>query len=369
MFRWAWKSLFDQPGSLLGSTLGIASAFILVLFFEAVFHGESERIIAYPQKMAPDIWVMQTGVRNMHMAVSYVWEWKADKIAAMPGVERVTPILYLSTIVNAGENDLFAFLVGLLPDDDRAGPWKIVTGRNIQQPGEAVIPDVFAKLAGVDIGGTIKLTDKPLKVVGLSAETYSAANSIIFIPFSDLEDITSSTGTYSYLLVDAKPGVNTSQLAAQINDEVEKVSVLLHEEFIQNDFAMAKQMGVEIIFMMTVICSILAALIVGFTAYSLVMRKRHELAIVKALGVNRSSILTSVVFQSGVMTLLGYLIAVGFALLFMPHISALVPQVTLIVSSGAVIQIGLVAMLVAIAGAMIPAFMVFRFDPAIAFQS
>lgn len=368
MLKWAWRSLFSQKGSLIGSATGIACAFILVIFFDAVWRGESEQIIAYPNNIKPDVWVMQSGVGNMHMAMSFVWDWKADKIASMPDVKQVTPILYLNNVIRAGNTEMFAFIVGLLPDAQRAGPWAMRAGRMIQKPREAVIPDVLSQITGINIGDTLHITDKAFTVVGLSKGTFSSANSVLFVPFSDLEDILSSTGTYSYLLVDAHDNVEASVLARQIMNEVEKVNALPHEEFIANDFAMARQMGVEVIVMMTAICSVLAALIVGFSAYSLVMRKRREIAIIKALGASNRSIFYSVMVQTGIVTLLGFILAVIFAVLAIPGIPSLVPQLTIVVSDSALLQLGVIALLVSMLGAVLPTYLVLRMDPAMAFH-
>ena len=304
----------------------------------------------------------------MHMAMSFLWDWKADKIAEMPEVKRVTPILYLNSVISAGNYEPFAFIVGLLPDAERAGPWEMSTGRQIENPNEAVIPDVLSKITGVTIGGQFRIVNKTFTVVGLSKGTYSSANAVIFVPFADLEDIVSATGTYSYLLVDAEEGVDARFLAKKIRAEIDKVNALPHDEFIQNDLAMAKQMGVEIIFMMTVICSMLAALIVGFTAYSLVIRKRRELAIVKALGANNTSIFLGVIVQSNVVTLFGLLIALLFALVVIPFVPKIVPQLTLVVSISALAHIGLIAVAIAILGALVPAYVISRVDPALAFH-
>ncbi len=260
MFIWTWKTLFNQRGSLIGSTAGIACTFILVIFFDAVWRGESVQIVSYPDHVKPDVWVMQKGVGNMHMAMSFIWDWKADKIAGLPGVKRVTPILYLNSAVTSGDLKMFAFIVGLLPDSQRAGPWELRSGRHIKGPLETVIPDVLAKITGINIGDRLRIADTSFKVVGLSGGTYSSANSVLFVTFSDLEKLLSSTGTYSYLLVDAETGVDGSTLVKRILNEVEKVNALTHEEFIENDYALAKQMGVEIITMMTAICSLLAVL-------------------------------------------------------------------------------------------------------------
>jgi putative ABC transport system permease protein len=368
VLRWAWKSLLSQRAGLLGSAAGVAGAFILVIFFDAVFRGESEQIVAYIKHSQPDVWVMQGGVSNMHMASSYIWDWKADKIAAMPGVVNVTPILYLNTAIKIGGNDYFGYVVGLLEDSKRGGPWSMAAGRATPNEGEAVIPATFSRITDVGMGDSIFLTDRELEVVGLSEGTYSMANPIIFVAFPDLEDIVSSTGTFSYLLVDAVEGTDVRELGNRIEAEVEKVNAMAHGDFIDSDFKMAMHMGVEIIAMMTVIGSALAALIVAFTAYTHVMRKRRELAISKALGFHNSSIYAGVILQSAVITLLGFLLAAAFAFVVMPQISALVPQVTLVVSAGAVAKVGLVALGVAVLASLIPAYLVSRLAPASVFQ-
>jgi ABC-type antimicrobial peptide transport system permease subunit len=286
----------------------------------------------------------------------------------MPEVERVTPILYLNNVIVAGDTKMFAFIVGLLPGDERAGPWEMSAGRKLENPGEAIMPDVLSGLTGVGIGDEFHITDKVFTVVGLSKGTFSSANAVLFVPFSDLEDILSSSGTYSYLLIDAKQGVDAQVLAEKIRNEVGKVNALPHEDFVKNDYAMAKQMGVELIIIMTIICSTLAALIVGFTAYSLVMRKRRELAIAKALGFRSHSILYGVIVQSILVTLSGFLIAVLFAVFVIPYTPLLVPQITAMVSAGALAQLGLIALLVATTGALIPAYVVTRLDPATVFH-
>ena len=369
MFTWAWKTLFSQRGSFIGSALGVASAFILVLFFDAVWRGESEQVVAYPSHIKPDVWVMQSGVSNMHMAMSFVWDWKADRIAKIPGVKKVTPITYLSTVIGAGQQELFAFVVGLLPEaEERAGPWAMSAGRKLQHRNEAIIPDVLSEITGIKIGDQIRITDKSFTVVGLSSGTYSSANAVLFVPLEDLEDILSSSGTYSFLLVDAEPGTDPNELAQRIQKDVEKVHALPHEQFIKNDFAMASQMGVEIIVMMAAICGVLAALIIGFTSYSLVARKRRELAIAKALGTTNRDILWGVIIQSLIVTASGFLIAAMFTIFVVPALPALVPQITVVVTASSILQLGLVAFCVAILGAMLPAYLVMRLDPAIAFQ-
>jgi putative ABC transport system permease protein len=367
MLTWAWKSLIAQPAGLFGSAAGIAAAFILVISFDAVWRGESERIVAYLRDTGADVWVMQRGVHNMHMATSFVWDWKAEAIAGMPGVRRVTPIVYLSGVVDVKGRQSFSYIVGFDPADARAGPRQLTAGRTVEGRGEAVIPDVLARLTGAGIGDVVTVKNETFTVVGLSRGTYSLANAITFVHMADLRDILSATGTYSYLMVDADEGVDPAALAARIRQEVDKVNALAGEDFVRNDFGLAMQMGVQLMSVMTAISAALAALIVGFTAYSLVARRRRELAVVKALGVGNRALIGGVVFQALTVTLLGYALATTAAVALLPWVPVLAPQLTLVLSIPSIAKTGLAALPVALAGAVLPAHMVCRVDPASAF--
>lgn len=368
MWRWAWKTLLGQRTGLFGSGAGVAGAFVLVICFEAVFTGISEDIVTYIRHTDADVWVMQRGVSNMHMANSFVWDWKADRVAEVPGVADVNSILYLNSVVKAGNRDRFAYVVGLRPDARRGGPWALAAGRGMPAQGEAVIPDVMAKISGLNIGDEISITDKSLRVVGLSEGTFSMANSVVFVHLADLEDILSAFGSVSYILVAAQPGVDSNELARRIEQQVEKVSALPREKFIASDFQIAMHMGVEIIALMTVVGTALAILIIAFTSYSHVAKKRRELAIAKALGFRNSAIYGGVAVQTSAITLLGLLLAVAFAYTIMPQISQLMPQVTLIVTFAAIAKIGLLALGVAILASFVPAYLVTRVDPLSAFH-
>lgn len=369
MFKWTFKSLFSQKATLFASSFGVASAFILVIFFSSVWQGEAEQVIAYPNKMEPDIWVMQKGVENLHMSMSFVWDWKAKLIEDMPEVKRVTPILYLNSVIVAKEKKLFGFVVGLLDKDNRAGPWELTQGRGIEGENEIVVPDVFRELASLELGDTIQLADRSFNIVAFSKGTYSSANPVFFVRLIDLEKLLSSFGTFSYLLVDSNKGVDNDRLVEKIKQKVSKVNALTHQAFVANDFELAKQMGVEIIFTMTLICSILAVLIIAYSSYALVSVQTGEIAILKALGVRSPLVFMSVIIQSLFMTMLAFLVASLFSLWVLPLIPELVPQITVRLTTSLLVSIGAIAFIVAALGAIFPAYKVLSIDPALVYKN
>lgn len=369
MLKWTLRCLFSAPLQLAASVGAIASAFALVLFFEAVFAGESDQIVAYIRNKDADLWVMQSGVSNMHMATSFVSDWKADRIAAMEGVEKVTSILYLNTVMHAGDGNWFAFIVGLEEGDARAGPWAIAAGSALPGPREAVVPEVLADLAGIGLGDRVSIGGRDFTISGLSAGSFSMANSVVFVTMRDLADIMSSIGARSYLLVDAEPGVDPVALAARIRAEIERVNVLPQTAFIESDWEIAAQMGLEIVGMMTVIGGLLAMMLTGFVVYSHVTRYEREIAVMKALGVRDRSIYLAVIAQVGTIAAVAVLLAAGLVLAVAPLTDWLVPQISLSLVPGALFRIAGLAVVVGLVASLIPVRRVVSVDPAAAFQS
>jgi len=369
MLYWSLKTLFSEPMRLLVSALAVAVSFVLVVFFSAVFEGEAEQMVVYLEKMEADVWVMQKGVTNMHMASSMVWDWKADKIAQLPGVKEVSAILYFNGPVKIGGKDWFSYVIGIKPEYRRSGPWAMAQGKAYPAPGEAVIPEVISLLTGVGIGDEIMMVDRPLRVVGLSRGTFSMASAVVFVSHEDLGHLLEGRDQFSYIMVYAEPGVSAQTLVKRIKDEVDKVNALSSAGFIKSDWQLAVQMGAEIIRMMTILGTLLATLIVAFTAYSLIARKKQELAIAKALGFSNGQIYVAALCQSIVITGLGLLLALLISFTLLAWLPTIAPQINLAVRLHLFIPLAVVSLPVAILASLGAARTVARVDPMTVFHS
>lgn len=368
MIRWTIKSMWSEGTILLASCGGVAFAFLLVIFFEAVFSGESDRITAYPTQVQADVWVMQKGVANMHMAMSQLWDWKEDRIRTIEGVADIESILYMNAVFEAGDQEWFAYIVGLNEGAGFSGPWAMHSGKRLPGRGEAVIPETLARLTGLRIGDNINIIDHRFTIIGLSEGSFSMANSIVFVSRDDLSDIMSAQGLVSYIMVRADSGVDPHELAQRIRGQIDKVNVLPQKVFISNDHHMAIQMGVEIVAMMSIIGSLLAIVIVAFTAHTFVLRRKRDLAIARALGYRNHHIYVSVLLQALLLTLGGLMLSLAIALLLFPVITLLVPAVSLKLTMMSVLKTAAAALLVAALAALWPARQVARVDPLTVFH-
>ena len=369
MLRWMLKSFFSEPQALAAGIAATASALLLVMLYEATWAGEGEQIVAYPRNVHADVWVMQRGVANMHMATSYLSDWKVTEVRRIPGVADVEPILYLNTVVEVGDQRWFAYVVGLETPAKRAGPWAMAAGKSQPGPGEAVVPAVYAAMADLGLGSTLRIVDREFTIVGLSKGTFSMANSVIFVTKQDVEDIMSSFDIVSFMLVTAQPGVSPASLAKAIESGVEKVDALPATEFLANDRQLARQMGVETIALMTFICGALAVLLVAFTVYQQVARQRRELAVAKALGVSNIAFYAGVALQAGILVLASVALAGVLAAVIAPLVNRFVPLVTLQLTAASILRTGVAGVVVAMLASVLPARRIASVDPLTAFQA
>src|SRR3990170_4343824 len=113
MLRLALRNLFESKVRLLVSVGGVALAFTLVLALDAIFAGSERQVTAYIEQSEADVVVSQAGVRNMHMASSSIPRSLVPRIEGIPGVEAVTPILYVTNMLVLDEERSLAYVIGL----------------------------------------------------------------------------------------------------------------------------------------------------------------------------------------------------------------------------------------------------------------
>jgi len=362
------KELVRSRARVLGSIAAVAAAFALVIMFRAVWEGESRQIVVYLEHAGADVWVMQDHVSNMHMASSFIAEGKRNEISRLDGVQSVDAILYLNTMVESGGRQWFSYVVGLEEPGQAGGPWSLSGGRGEVRSGEAVVPTTLARLTDVDLGDSIQVADRRFEVVGLSNETFSVTNPVIYVLAADLADLLSLSGYDSYMLVRAEPGVPTAELAARIEEEVDGVAALTTRDFVASDLQLASQMGTEVIALMTTICAALAAVLVAFALFIHTSRARRELVILKAVGFSNRHMYLSVLLQAAILTGLAFALAVVFVGVASFVGPRLAPILSLSVSARSIVQIGISGLLVALAATLLLARRVAAVDPMSAFS-
>lgn len=176
------------------------------------------KLTAYNDFSGADIFVAQSGVRNMHMAASALPLSVKSQVRAVPGVALVTSVLYLTNVVVANETRHLAYVIGVPPKPAVGGRWRIAAGRAIPELGEAIIDRGIAEQSGVRIGDTVEILGEDFTVAGLSEGTANLTNSVAFITRADFARLRGEEATTSYVLAKVRPGESPAVVAPDRND-------------------------------------------------------------------------------------------------------------------------------------------------------
>lgn len=368
MLSWGLRTLWRDRRYAMTASLGVAAALLLVLLVEGMFVGESRQITAYPGDLGADLWVAQDGVSNMHMATSFIDAGKEIRINRLPGVASTSSLLYVNGFVSDGEWEWFAYIVGIRGRSPDAGPGVSVRGKRLPDSGEAVIPEVLADRAGVDIGDRIRVANEPVRIVGIMDGYFSMANSIVFVEAGWLADVLDIFDMVSYVVIRAEPGADVTGLARTIRDELEGVEVVENQTFLANDRRIGLQMGGELIAIMAVVSAVVAALLVAWCVTVMINRYQQELAVAKALGALDVQVIAAVACQVVLVTASGYLVSLGAGVALEPLMHEWTPGVAVHFPAGSYIRNGVLSLGIAFAAMALPVSRVVRVDPAAVFR-
>lgn len=360
----ARRQLLARGGRTLAGLLGIALALLLVLALKAILAGAEERLTGYIDRSGADVVVAQEGVRTMHMTESALPEQAADAIAAVPGVARATPIVYVPTMIERGNKRALVYLIG---EDRSADTIPLAFGRRAAA-GEIVIDEALSGLIGAQRGSSVTSLGKRFRVVGAIADTASLASSIAIVERADLARLLRSEGTVNYVFVRAQADVAPEQLATRIERAVPGVTASTRGNFSRSERALVGDMSVDIVRAMILVGFLIGVAVAGLVAYNATLGQLRDYAVLRALGLPARQALALVVAQVAALVVSGFLLALALTALLawlLPQLSA-----TLAVSIHwrDVLLAFVVAGAVSAAAAAFPVLRVARVDPATVFR-
>jgi putative ABC transport system permease protein len=347
---------------------GVALALLLIISLDAIFTGVEQRLTAYIDNSGADIFVSQSGVRNMHMASSSLPASIAEDVRAVPGVTAVTPILYLSNMVVVGDERNLAYIIGLPENADMGGPWKIATGSRWPGVGEALIDRNVAEKSGVTLGDPVEILGRKFRVVGLSEETTSLINSVAFISLSDFTALRGNPNVISFLLVKVTDGEAPEVVAERIGSRIRDVTAETRTAFAGQERRVVKDMSTDVIAIMNLIGFFIGLAVMALTVYTATLARRKEFGMLKAIGARNGHLYRAVLAQA----LLSIAIGFGMGLTFTLLLAAIIPRLGLSLFLGvswtSLLKVGGVSLVIAVVSAGLPIKQIAGLDPAMVFR-
>lgn len=395
MISLAGRDILHSWGKFVFTGVGLGLLIGVTFTMAGVYRGMVDDGKVLLDNSGADMWVVQRNTLGPYAESSSINDDIYRMILAIPGVDRVANVTYLTMQVQRGNADVRAMVVGIASADPSAPgrPPFLVAGRQITRSHYEAVADVAA---GFALGDTIIVRRGRYTVVGLTRRTVSSGGDpMVFIPLKDAQEAQflkdndaivrqrRRTGENPEFNRPGVPGLLDAVIASQnsnpyVNAVLVRIKPGYDHERIADDIARWKRLTVytrsemeEILIgkliatsskqisMFLVILAIVSAAIVAFIIYTLTMDKIREIAVLKLIGTRNRTIASMILQQAIVLGLIGFVVGKITATFAAP----LFPKFVLLVTADTVT--GLVAVIVICALASVVAIrMALKVDPA-----
>jgi putative ABC transport system permease protein len=353
--RLLWSNLGVHPVRSTLSALAIALQVFLILLIVGLTTGVLSDWRARAEGVGADLIVQPPNSSIFFSFSSAVMpQTLVDKISHLPGVDAAAPVLIIMdtrslTVIYgidyASFNSLskgFAFLSG--------GPF---AGSD-----DAIADDLAADARDLKVGGMVSLVDRSFRVCGIVIHGKGAR---FFIPLATAQRIAGAEGRVSMIYV--RSTGNTDAVRAELvkllpNDRVrsmtEYMSLMTSSSLPELTPFIRSFVGLGVV---------ISFLVVLLTMYTMVLERRREIGILKALGSSKLEICRLIVAEALLLVVLG--VAIGLAGTYattalLHHTS---PTLQIEIPGEWILWSILVAVIGALAGAAYPALRAAQSDP------
>lgn len=368
MLLLAYRNLTQSRIRLVVSTGGVALAFVLILILDAIFVGVERQVTAYMDNAEADVFVSQPGVRNLHMASSWIPGSTVSDVAGVSGVTSVTPILFLENPVTIGQNRYPTYVIGLPPDAAVGIPWDLRDGKANPDVGETVIDAGIANDGGVTLGDTVTIMGQPFTIAGLSEGTANLVSSISFISSADFARIRGTSSAVSFVLAEIAPDQKPEEIAARIESDLGVVTAQSRKQFAEQERKVVRDMATDLVAIMNIAGLMIGLAVMALTIYTATLARRAEFGVVKALGAENRYLYLVVLVQAFFTVTIGLAFSLAITLLLSQIVSYAQPNLVLTLSSESILKLTVMAFAIVGVAAIVPIRQIARLDPAMVFR-
>jgi len=335
----AYRNLFHDRMSLIVTLVGIVFSVVLVAIEVGLYKGSENKIATVLDKAPADLWIMPFGTKSFDDPSLLLGH---EKYAALstPGVRKAEEMIVAFSSWRKPEGGKKTFiLVGLDWPNGGTRPWNLDEGdvSDIEGPNSVAADRSYFKDLGIEKRfDYAEINNQRIQVTAVTKGIRSFTTlPYIFTPINTAKKLVGATYSQAtYILVSLEPGANIETVRKALEDRLEGVEVLTHEEFNRrsiNYWMFPTGAGLALITGM-VLGAIVGVVIVAQTLYASTKDHLNEFATLRALGASASYIHAVILIQALLSAVLGYIAGMALAMLAIYRLSVRVPTLTIVMT-------------------------------------
>jgi putative ABC transport system permease protein len=307
MLDLAVKNIMRNRTRTILTTLGILIGIGAVVALGSIAEGLNATIQSSLQLTASKITVQQSGA-SLFGGNCVLTNDDVELLRSLSGIKDAVPI-----DVSLGPISGFAgpeyIVVGIEPDKMNyftGENFKMYQGRNMDEGDSfvAVVGKAMADKFNLQIGDSWTVKDEDFEVIGILDTTgISEIDSSILVPLQDLQT-TLNKDTYYSIYVIPDDVKDTEKIVAEINDASDNLQALSSADLARQASQIVDQIRF-FTFGIGAIAAFVGGLGVMNTMIMAVLERRKEIGVMKAIGANNRMILTQILTESALISIIG----------------------------------------------------------------
>lgn len=281
----------------------------------------------------------------------------AQKLQNLPYVQAVAPVLLQFNSVNGLD-----IVYGVNPESFRAvsGGFVFHEGRDLRDPNDILVDDVYAKAKGVEVGQTLHILEHDFHVVGIVEHGKGAR---LFVLMPTLQEMSGAHDKASVFYVKCDRTDHTPAVIDEIQELLPRYEVRPLKDFISlMTSSNLPGLGAFINVMISIAVAI-GFLVIFLSMYTTVIERTREIGVLKSLGASKGYIVQIVLSETTLLCLLGLVGGIGLSFLMRAIFLRLFPSLTILIGPAWILRAGAIAILGGLFGAAYPAWLASRRDP------
>jgi putative ABC transport system permease protein len=357
-----FRNLFRQRMRTTLTVVGIAVGITIVVALGTITGGLRATVQGWLQVGGADFVVARKGSADFSFSTVSDEEWR--QLEAMDGVARATGALV--RVTRHGDNPYF-ILIGIRPTELSEAPPVLVSGR-LPRPGsthEIILGSRASASNDAGPGSTVTIDEERFRVVGVYRGDDVMTDSGAYAPLRTVREIARTPGVVTGVWVEADAGTDATALASSIEERFPTLVTVSGVD----DFDKVDQ-GVRVMDALNLAVSALAiglgAIAVMNTMIMAVFERTREFGILRAVGWRGSRIIRLVLTEAVLLCLVAAVLGTALgvlATLGVMRIEAVQGFLEPVYSTDVFVRAIVIAVGVALVGAVYPAYRAVRLSP------
>lgn len=354
------KNPFRRRTSAILSIVGIAIGIVVIVALGGITEGLVDTFEDTIHAGGADFQISGKETGDSAYGTNTIDASWTDKIANVSGVQEAYPIYVVLTSVG---DDYMNTLIGIDPAGTTMADISIKEGRIFEDNADEVIMgEIYADDNNYSVGDTIEVNREDFEIVGIYETGDSSMAGGVFTSISRVGELMDDEDSISNIYVKVEKGADAQEVADRIDakygDNITTITSVMEMEQMADMLNMLQASTWAI--------SLLAIVVGGLgiinTMLMSVFERTREIGVLKAVGWSNRKIITMIVGESLVITIvsaiIGAIVGVGLCMVLGPQIGF-----TPLFTPKIFIQAFLIAIVVGIVGGIYPALKAVRLPP------